>query len=1333
MVFSWLRRRRPGQRTHRAGRRPPWRCGAAPRLEILEERMLLAASVLYVDANNTTGTSDGTVTHPFPTIQAAVTAATAGTMIDVAQGTYAENVVLPDMDVQLLGGFAGGTAAGYANGQAGDFAAPDPSTNVTRITGASDAPVLFLQNFSAITVVIDGFDITGGHTGIYVVAGDVQFADVTISHNVIENNGPALLQPPGGTYSNVGGGIYAVKATITVANNVIRNNNANRGAGMFIASRSDFTITNNLIENNTGYDDHGGGVDLAPMPISAPGNGVFSGNIIRGNVAGKAFNYGWGGGILVAGDLHPAAYKPVILSNNVWTGNYAPSVGGAIFVDNGATVRLDHELIYNNSTSTVGGGAIYVDGDGGGVGSYLTVVNCTIADNSSAAATGNGLYVDEFSRATVSNSIFWGNTDDLFQSSTSRIAVSYTDSQKAWPGTGNRSVDPLFANPAGGDYHLQSNVGRWDPTAQGGAGGWVQDAVQSPAIDAGDPASAYANEPVPNGYRLDLGVYGNTAEASLSTATTLAYHVVLQTPSQVTPGMKFTVRATAYGSDGQPNPLFTGSIALSLQGAPAGGQLSGVLRVPAVAGVATFRNLSVNFAGSYTLLAASTSDLVAALSVPIVVAAPAPTTATHLAVTPSGNTATTGQSVTFRVTPLDGKNLPVAVPDVLQFRSSDPHAILPTETPFTPDAGGGMTFRVTFGTTGPQTITVTDASRRTLTGTATVSVGAVLDHFELTGFPATDVTGVGHKVTVTAVDVFGNTVTSYPTTAVTVTSSDPAFTPGTVTLVKGVGSATLTLTTLGSQSLTASASAISGSQSNINVVSPATHLGVAANLAPATVTAGTSFTVTVKGLLASGATDPSFTDALQVTANDPTAAITPGPLANGIQTFTVTLYTAGSRTITVTDLTRPAVKGPKLVLAVAPAAASQLAVSGFPATVLAGSLHRVTVTALDPYGNRSTRGFGDSVTLTGVSPPYTFKPSDAGAHVFLTALSSPGTGSLTAADITPGTTVTSGSMSSIAVVDSSLTASMGIPAFDLPGQPNGVPGQALPFTLTASQNGIPANAPFTYRIDWTGKGSALTTVAGPSGLTANHVYPAAGSYTIRSTVLDAAGDVVQHATQTITIASAALEMNPSDSTTTVLVIGAAAAGGTIVLAPSAGSVPVAVTINGAAQTVPSPPSPVGLIVAFGQGGNDVLRESGSVGIPAILVGGGGANRLSVVGSSANNLLIGGSAGTLQAGNAADVLVAGSTPYDANLAALSALMAEWASADTYSDRVRDLFGNGPGGLNGSYYLNPQTVVRDTALSRLVGGTSGASWFWFSDSLPRGDSIAGYRDGDVATVE
>jgi len=53
-------------------------------------------------------------------------------------------------------------------------------------------------------------------------------------------------------------------------------------------------------------------------------------------------------------------------------------------------------------------------------------------------------------------------------------------------------------------------MGRWNGTE------WVIDDVTSPCIDAGAPDSDYTNEPADNGGRINIGAYGNTAEASLS-------------------------------------------------------------------------------------------------------------------------------------------------------------------------------------------------------------------------------------------------------------------------------------------------------------------------------------------------------------------------------------------------------------------------------------------------------------------------------------------------------------------------------------------------------------------------------------------------------------------------------------------------------------------------------------------------------------------------------------------------------------------------------------------------------------------------------------------------
>ena len=87
------------------------------------------------------------------------------------------------------------------------------------------------------------------------------------------------------------------------------------------------------------------------------------------------------------------------------------------------------------------------------------------------------------------------------------------------PGQTDTHSNPLFAVDGywdiddewvEGDYHLKSIAGRWTGT------GWVNDAITSLCIDAGDPTSVYSLETEPNGDRINQGVYGGTIYASKS-------------------------------------------------------------------------------------------------------------------------------------------------------------------------------------------------------------------------------------------------------------------------------------------------------------------------------------------------------------------------------------------------------------------------------------------------------------------------------------------------------------------------------------------------------------------------------------------------------------------------------------------------------------------------------------------------------------------------------------------------------------------------------------------------------------------------------------------------
>lgn len=468
---------------------------------------LASAGEFFVDKNNTTGTEDGTFKHPYNTIQEAISAATVGEhTVRVAQGDYPGNIAINAATVHLLGGFTGGTPADYATGIGGIFDVQAPDNRVTRIRGDGTNAVVILLDSGSSTV--DGFSITGGTGfkdewnalggGVYVLGGSP-----TLSRNTIEGNDTRHTG-----LNNRGGGIAAESSNIKIIGNLVRNNFAGRGAGIAVDG-GDAVVENNTIQGNTAVEDHGGGLYISGNSV------VISHNDFLGNEVGRSLGYGWGGGVVVFGEETSAT-----LSYNRFIGNYAPSAGGGVFIDDGAVAILDHELIENNECEERGGAGVYVDGAWDEIGSTSTLRHCTITDNHCASGCtfgGSGLLVEYHSVVTVENSIFWGNGgDDFYSDETSHVTVTYTNSEETVSGTGNFSSNPLFANPADNDYHLQSKNGRWEPAAAGGTGGWVLDQNNSPCIDKGNPQSGFENEPIPNGNRANVGTYGNTKEASKS-------------------------------------------------------------------------------------------------------------------------------------------------------------------------------------------------------------------------------------------------------------------------------------------------------------------------------------------------------------------------------------------------------------------------------------------------------------------------------------------------------------------------------------------------------------------------------------------------------------------------------------------------------------------------------------------------------------------------------------------------------------------------------------------------------------------------------------------------
>jgi hypothetical protein len=136
-------------------------------------------------------------------------------------------------------------------------------------------------------------------------------------------------------------------------------------------------------------------------------------------------------------------------------------------------------------------------------------------------------------------------------------------------------------------------------------------------------------------------------------------------------------------------------------------------------------------------------------------------------------------------------------------------------------------------------------------------------------------------------------------------------------------------------------------------------------------------------------------------------------------------------------------------------------------------------------------------------------------------------------------------------------------------------------------------------------------------------------------------------------------------------------------------------------------------------GND--RVQGGAG-DDILIGGDGDDLLS--GDQGRDLLIGGNGADRIVGNAdEDVLIAGWTAYDANDAALLALMIEWTSGARYGTRVANIT-NGTGSTGGYRLVGDdgpqQTVFNDNEVDQLTG-SQGQDWFFANRVADNGGPI------------
>ncbi len=346
----------------------------------------------------------------------------------------------------------------------------------------------------------NGNNLTNGDgAGMYNTGGSLTITGCVFDSNACEGN-----TTPSANIAR-GGGICNVSCDVTVADCTFNANAARYGGAIYNGSASS-TVTRCVFTGNRArgaYTSTGGGMcNDASSPVvtqctftSNDASGLYFGNgggmySTSGSpvVTDCTFdtNHAAGGGGGMYNGSAPATVTNCFFTGNIVTG-WHEGFGGGMY--NGSCAPAITNCVFAGNiahqTDTCRGGAIYNEA------AWANLMNCTLSGNSAdgRSTTGAGGIYNQDCAPSISNCILWGDSPGEIQGTYTGVFHSCVQGGNT-AGLDNIEDDPLFVDPANGDYSLQAS---------------------SPCIDKGTDVEAPGMDILgvarPQGLGFDMGAY----------------------------------------------------------------------------------------------------------------------------------------------------------------------------------------------------------------------------------------------------------------------------------------------------------------------------------------------------------------------------------------------------------------------------------------------------------------------------------------------------------------------------------------------------------------------------------------------------------------------------------------------------------------------------------------------------------------------------------------------------------------------------------------------------------------------------------------------------------